>query len=183
MEMFKFFSFFLFTFVSSYIIYSFSSYDSFSYSFNSLDYVSDGNKVENVVTNKESPIMHISIPKIKVENDVYSKDSISNNIDKNVQIMGESDMPDDEWGNVILGGHSGTGRFAYFKDFSLLDIGDKIVILYNGKKYSYSIINIYSDDKDGKIVIRRDISKNYLTLFTCNPQDKGSYLVVVSELL
>lgn len=185
--MFKFIKmiFFLFTVLfSSYLIYEFSNMDGdFSYMISDINYINNGNRKKLKEEEMELPIMYLSISKIGVYNAVYSKDSNNNDIDKNVEIMLESDMPDIINGNVILGGHSGSGKLAYFKDFDLLEIGDEIVLEYDKNKYSYYIKSIYSDRKDGSIVIHRDINKNTLTLFTCNPGDKGSYLVVVSELV
>ena len=137
----------------------------------------------NVVVNNEQPIMILSIPKINVINKIYSKNSIENDIDKNVQLMEESDFPDYMNGNVILGGHSGTGRLAYFKDLNQLVIGDLITLNYNDVDYLYKVVNYYSDDKDGSIVISRDSNKSSLTLFTCMPNDKNNYLVIVGELV
>lgn len=128
-------------------------------------------------------IMTLSIPKININNKIYSKESIENDIDKNVQLMAESDMPDYLNGNVILGGHSGTGRLAYFKDLNKLVIGDLISLNYNGVDYLYRVVNYYIDDKDGSIVISRDLSKNSITLFTCMPNDKNNYLVIIGELV
>lgn len=148
------------TFFSFYAIdkLSFISY-SYDYRTSNTEYTGIGNEIQSKV---EPSIMHISIPKINVENDIYDKGSSYNDINKNVMIMKESDMPDLAKGNVIIGGHSGSGRLAYFKDFSLLDIGDEIFINYNDNKFSYIISNIYTDLKDGSIVIRRDLEKVHL---------------------
>ena len=124
-------------------------------------------------------IMSLYIPKINVKNNIYSKDSIENNIDKNVIIMNESSTPDtDEM--VILGAHSGSGPLAYFKDFDKLEIGDEVYLNYNGINYKYLIKYIYEDFKDGKIKVSKDY-KNTLVLYTCKPKVKDYFLVVVAE--
>ena len=64
-------------------------------------------KQENYI--KEEVLMQIEIPKINLNNNIYPKNSSKNNIDKNVIIMNESSMPDEESGLVIIGAHSGTG--------------------------------------------------------------------------
>ncbi len=144
-------------------------------SFNTLE-----DKIELV--EEELPIMYLNIEKINVHNAVYEKNSINNDVNKNVTIMNESNLPTDKFGNVILGAHSGVGRLAYFKDFGQLEINDEITIDYDNKKYKYVIKRIYTDDKDGKIVIRRNLNKNTLTLFTCNPSDNQNYLIIIAEL-
>ena len=103
------------------------------------------NKVEGSDKNikKESHIMTLIIPKINVNNRIYSKESVENDIDKNVQLMKASDMPSLVNGNVILGGHSGTGKLAYFKRLNELVNGDTIILNYNGKDYLYKIVNSY----------------------------------------
>lgn len=132
----------------------------------------------------EEEIMTLSIPVINVNNKVYSIDSILNDIDKNVQIMEFSDMPDDVNGNVILGGHSGTGPTAYFSNFDKLNLGDDIYIYMKDIVYHYKIIDIYTDSKNGSIVLNySSLKKRTITLFTCNPNDKLTYLVVVGELV
>lgn len=134
------------------------------------------------IIEKDLPIMYITIEKINVRNPIYDKESINNDIDKNVIIMKEANMPTDKFGNVILGAHSGIGEYAYFKYLNFLEIGDEIIIDYKNKMYKYLIKSIYTDNKDGKIVIRRKPNKNTLTLFTCNPSDNQNYLVIIAEL-
>ena len=58
----------------------------------------------------------IKIPKIGLEKGLASKGSYYNNVNRNILILNESDMPDKDKGNVILAGHSGSGRTAFFKN-------------------------------------------------------------------
>ncbi len=133
--------------------------------------------VEEVIDNR---LFNIAIPKINVSNQVYKYGSEENTIDLNVEIMRESDLPTTKRGNVIIGAHSGIGKYAYFKDLDKLNIKDDILITYEGKDYWYSISNMYRDNKDGKIKITRDIDKDTLTLYTCMPNDKNNFLVVIA---
>lgn len=135
--------------------------------------------ITNYINEKEEPIMTLSIPSIGVKNNIYSKDSSYNDIDKNVIIMNESSFPSDDLGNVILGAHSGTGPVAYFKNFDKLKIDDEVYLEYDNVSYLYKIKKIYDDLKDGKIRINMN-SKDTLTLYTCKPHDKNNYLVVVA---
>lgn len=138
--------------------------------------------VESDTSDSSSILMTINIPKINVNNNIYSFGSYENNIDKNVIIMNESNMPDVKNGNLIIGGHSGVGDIAYFKDFDKLDKGDKVIIRYKNKKYEYIIDKFYKDYKDGSISIVRDLNRNTITLYTCMPNNKKYYLVVIGYL-
>ena len=124
---------------------------------------SDGNKSSY---NKDM-ISVLEIPKIKLRNSLYSKESIYNNVDKNLEILSSSDMPDKESGNVIIAGHSGVGDKAYFNDLVKLNINDEVYIYYNNSKYTYKLNNAYEIDKTGNadIIINKNIST--LTLITC----------------
>ena len=135
-------------------------------------------EVKPVEKPKEQEIMTIRIDKIGVENKIYSKKSKSNDIDKNVIILNESDYPDKENGTVLIGAHSGTGSIAYFKRLNELVIDDEIMLVYKDNRYLYKIDNISKDNKDGKIRVDYSIKTNRLILYTCHPDDKGSYLVI-----
>ncbi|HAB66825.1 MAG TPA: sortase, partial [Firmicutes bacterium] len=70
---------------------------------------------------------------------------------------------DQENGNVILAGHSGSARISYFKKLDNLSLGDMVYIDYNSKLYSYKVVDIYDIDKTGKAEIIRDKNKSTLT--------------------
>ena len=138
---------------------------------------------ENInIIKEEKELMIIEIPKINFIGKIYNKNSKLNNIDKNIIIMNESNMPDEEGGIIIIGGHSGYGKYAYFKHLNKLEIGDEVIIKYLNKKYYYKVIDYYLDSKDGSISINNVNKKNKLFLFTCNPNDKNNYLVYNLEL-
>ena len=125
--------------------------------------------------------MILEIPKLKFIGKIYNKNSKLNNIDKNIIIMKESDMPDIDGGILIVGGHSGYGKYAYFKNLNKLKIDDEIIINYNDKKYIYKVKDTHLDNKDGSISINNINKKNKLFLYTCNPNDKNNYLVIDCE--
>ena len=66
-------------------------------------------------TNSLDYIAVLKIPSIGLEKGLVAKDSYYNNVNRNIKILDESDMPDQENGNVILAAHSGNGRTAFFK--------------------------------------------------------------------
>ena len=131
---------------------------------------------------EDQPIMKLEIPKLELNLNIYEKNSKSNNIDKNIIIMDESDYPDKEGGIVIIGGHSGVGRIAYFKKLNTLEIGDSIILTYHNIDYKYEVVDYYLDNKDGSITINYNgDNKDRLFLYTCNPNDKNNYLVIICE--
>lgn len=138
------------------------------------------NSFDNTYHEKE--IMTLYIDKINVQNKIYSKDSILNDIDLNVMILPDSDYPDIEKGTVLLGGHSGVGDKAYFQRMTEVELGDLIRLNYDGKEYTYKVDNISKDNKDGKIRIDYSSNETRLIIYTCYPGDKDSYLVLSSTL-
>ena len=124
----------------------------------------------------------IKIPKIGLEKGLASKGSYWNNVNRNIEILSESDMPDVENGNVILAGHSGNSGVSYFRKLNKLQIDDKVSISYNGKEYIYRMVNSYEIEKNGYAHIVRNAEKSTLTLITCK-HNTNKQIVVICELV
>lgn len=146
-----------------------------------------------VETKKEEPEVYVdpyekyyigslSIPKINLTKGFVSVDSKYNTVNKNIQVVKGSTYPDVEKGNFIIAAHSGTSYLAYFKNLYKLVNGDKAYIDYNGKRYTYSIVNIYEQEKTGKIIIYRNGDKTCLTLVTCTKNSKTKQTIYILEL-
>ena len=135
---------------------------------------------------KEQPIINylafLEIPKINLNQGILPKTSYYNNVNYHVQILDISDLPDVINGNMVLAAHSGSSNIAYFKNLYKLTKDDKAYIIYNNKKYSYQVVNIYNQVKKGSLNIYRDINKTTLTLITCTKDDKNSQTVYILEL-
>ena len=101
----------------------------------------------------------IKIPKIGLEKGLANKGSYYNNVNRNILVVKESDMPDKAKGNVILAGHSGSGRTAYFKNLHKLERDDEVSIFYNGSEYKYKVVNQYDIEKTGTANIVRNAEK------------------------
>ena len=136
---------------------------------------------KNKVVYVEKEIMSISIPKLNISNKIYNIESSLNNIDKNVIILKGSNMPDKDKGVLLIGAHSGFGEYAYFKNLNKIDINDEVIIKYNNKNYTYKVISKYLDKKDGSINFSNSPVSKRLILYTCNPDDKENFLVVICE--
>ena len=124
----------------------------------------------------------IKIPKIGLEKGLASKDSYYNNVNRNIQILIESDMPDKEKGNVILAGHSGNSSVSYFRKLNKLQNNDEVIISYKGKDYVYRMVNSYEIEKNGYAHILRNAEKTTLTLVTCK-HNTNKQLIVICELV
>lgn len=123
----------------------------------------------------------LKIEKIGLEKGLFSKTDSNNNVDKNIQILEESDYPDVENGNVMLASHNGNASTSYFKDIHKLESNDEVIIYYGGYQYQYKVINSYEVEKTGEINIVRNGEKSTLTLITCKGNDKQ--LVIICELV
>lgn len=124
----------------------------------------------------------LEIPSIDLEKGFYDINNINNDVDKNIEILNGSDMPDIDNGTFILAGHSGSSIYSYFKDLDKLELNDEIYIYYNNYKYSYKLVNVYEVEKVGKVRIEKDINKTTLVLITCK-HNTNYQVVFIAELL
>ena len=128
-------------------------------------------------------IGYLTIPKINLTKGFLDKRSPENHVDKNILVVNGSNYPSTERGNFIVAGHSGTGWNAFFNDLYKLSIDDIAEVSYKGKKYTYKIVNIYTQPKVGNIAIYRDYSKTTLTLITCTNNDSTTQTIYIAELV
>ena len=126
---------------------------------------------------------YIQIPKINLNQGLVPLNSKDNNVNKNIQTIYPSDMPNIENGNLILAAHSGTSRISYFKNLWMLTTNDQFYILYNNIKYVYNITDIYTVPKNGQVEIRRNTNKTVTTLITCTKNDETTQTVYIGELI
>ena len=116
------------------------------------------------IQTKTNPILEI--PKINLKQEFYPNDKEKNNVDKGIQVIETSKMPNKK-GNLILASHSGNSKISYFKNLDKLNINDIVYIYYQNKKYKYIITNIYDVEKTGYVDIKRNKNRQALTLLTC----------------
>lgn len=126
----------------------------------------------------ENYIAVLEINKIGLKRGIYAKNSKSNNVNKNIKLLDESDLPDVEKGNVIIAGHSGNAYISFFKNLPKLKVGDKASIYFESKKYNYQLMNVYEIPKTGKAHIKRNAEKNTLTLVTCKHNTNMQYVFI-----
>lgn len=139
--------------------------------------------IENETENKKNNYVAVlKINKINLVRGLVDESSYLNNVKYNVQIIKGSNMPDVVGGNLILAAHSGNARISYFRNLDKLEIGDEATVDYKDKTYTYKVVNIYDVDKNGKVEIKRNLSKTTLTLITCR-HNTEKQIVTILELV
>lgn len=124
----------------------------------------------------------LEIPKINIKRGFLNIKDKGNNVNKNLQVIKGSDMPNVKNGNLIIAAHSGNSYISYFKNLHKLSNDDVAYVFFNNIKYTYKVAGKYDAEKNGKVTIHRDNKKNTLTLITCSQTDKTKQIVYILEL-
>lgn len=131
---------------------------------------------------KVNYIAVLKIPKINLERGLVDPNSYLNNVNYNLEWIDGTSMPNEEKGNVIIAGHSGSARISYFRNLDKLVIGDEASIIYNGTTYNYKVVKIYYIEKNGKAKIIRNQSVSTLTLITCRHNSNNQIVVILEKI-
>lgn len=124
----------------------------------------------------------LEIPKINIKRGFLNIKDKGNNVNKNLQVIKGSDMPNVKNGNLIIAAHSGNSYISYFKNLYKLSDEDVAYVYFNNIKYTYKVAGKYDAEKNGKVTIHRDNKKNTLTLITCSQTEKTKQIVYILEL-
>lgn len=122
----------------------------------------------------------LKIPKINLERGLVDPNSYLNNVKYNLQWIDGTSMPDEENGNVIIAGHSGSARISYFRKLDKLIIGDDIFLVYKNTEYKYKVVDIYDIEKTGQAEIIKNKNTTTITLITCR-HGTSKQIVVIAE--
>ncbi len=123
------------------------------------------------------------INKINFEKGFYSVDSKMNSVNKGLEILKGSDMPDKDGGGCLfIAAHSGDSYLGYFKHLDQLNINDQIEIYYQNMKYQYVISNVKEIVKNGKISVNKNVHETLLVLTTCSRRNDRQ-LVITAKLV
>ena len=139
-------------------------------------------KQEEKKTSNYNYIGVLEIPKINIKRGFLNIKDKGNNVNKNLQVIKGSDMPNVKNGNLIIAAHSGNSCISYFKNLHKLSNDDVAYVYFNNIKYTYKVVGKYDAEKNGKVKIHRDNKKNTLTLITCSQTDKTKQIVYILEL-
>lgn len=132
---------------------------------------------------EEDYLMAVEIPKINLRKGIYNINSKNNTVNKNIQIMKESDMPNKDKGMLVLAGHNGNSRVSYFDRLNELNKEDKVYIYYANNKYTYEISNMYEAEKNGTITVKKEREKTVIVLISCKKNTKDKQLVYIGNLI
>lgn len=135
------------------------------------------NNLKNIINDHylkitEKPLLQLEIPKLNLKKDVYNKDSKLNNISKNVTILEESTLPDEEYFHLFLAAHSGTSKISYFRTLINLKGNDVAKIYWQDKIYIFKVLEILKLPKQKFIEVEKNKQEKLLTLITCIGHDK-----------
>lgn len=145
--------------------------------------VDDNNSLDEREDNiDEEYIAIIEIPKISLKKGLFAKDSVNNDVNKNIKILSSSTMPSEDGSNLMLASHAGSSNASYFKNLYKMEIDDYIYLFYNRKRYSYKVSKIFEIEKDGNIDINKNSNNKLLILITCKLGTKKQ-IVVVTKLV
>lgn len=123
----------------------------------------------------------LEIPKINLKKGLYNYNSIYNDVDKNIEILDNSKMPNKENSILILASHSGNSSVSYFKNLDKLLNEDSVIVYYNNVKYYYRIMDFYLEKKNGYISMPYFNDGKYIILTTC--KDSLNQLVYIGKLI
>lgn len=137
---------------------------------------------DNIPVVDKEVIGSIEIDKINLKKPLYKIESEKNNVEKNVTILKESILPDQEESILFIAAHSGDSKISFFDDLDKLEKNDKVEITYQNQKYTYQISSIWEEEKNGHIHVNKE-SKKQLILTTCSPKHKDKQLVMSGTII
>lgn len=120
----------------------------------------------------------LEIPKIKLKENIYDKDSKDNNLNKGLLLLKESNYLEENPSKMFIASHSGTAKISYFKNLDKIKIGDEIKIKKDNVFYLYKVTDIYEEENDGNISVK-NYDQDYVALITCDKANKDKQLVVI----
>lgn len=141
--------------------------------------------IEEKKENKQETYNYIGvleIPKINFKRGFLDIKDKNNHVNKNIQVLENSTMPDVDGGLMVIAGHSGSGRVSFFNKLDKLKVKDQIFIYYKNIKYVYEISKYYEENKDGDIAIDKS-STSTLVLTTCSQTNKNKQIVINAKLI
>lgn len=144
-------------------------------------YLEERIAVEEKIAQEEEYFAILEIPDINLKKELLTISDINNNVDKNLLVIKESTFPGGLRSNVIIAGHSGNGKNAYFRDLYKVKMGSDIKLYYNGYLYTYEICEIELQDKTGTLYLNRNY-QDMITLITCTKNDKYHQTIYYAKL-
>ena len=129
----------------------------------------EDSKEEHHIIKKDDEIYIgvLEIPKINLKKGLVDKTSPKNNVNKNIYLLKETILPDEQAiSHILLAAHSGNSYVSFFKNLRKLEITDKVYFYYKGMKYIYEIFDKYEIEKTGVAKLNQT-NMSDITLITC----------------
>lgn len=126
-------------------------------------------KEEHPIIKKDDEIYIgvLEISKINLKKGLVDKTSPKNNVNKNIYLLKETILPDEQAiSHILLAAHSGNSYVSFFKNLRKLEITDKVYFYYKGMKYIYEIFDKYEIEKTGVAKLNQT-NMSDITLITC----------------
>lgn len=109
----------------------------------------------------------LEIPKINLKRGLVDKASSNNNVDRNIYIVNETTLPDEQdISHIILASHSGNAYISFFRNLNKVNVDDRIYFYYKDTKYIYKVSKKYEIEKTGKMQLKLSNTSD-MTLITC----------------
>jgi len=143
----------------------------------------DGFKNLSLNNTDDEYIAVLEIPEIDLQRGLYESNSKLNNVDKNIEILKGSVLPNFNGGNLYLAAHSGNSNVSFFKNLDKLFIDDIIFVYYNNYKYIYVIDDIYEEIKRGYINVKLNGTNCGIVLTTCDTNNNNYQLIIKGKLI
>ena len=130
-------------------------------------------KINNVIIDNNI----LEIPKINLKQPFFDINDKNNNVNKNIELLNNSVLPTENNSILAFAAHSGNGKKAFFKNLNKLNKDDLIYIYIQNNIYTYKIIDIYEEIRNGYLNILKE--NNLLILTTCSKNNKQ--LVIIAK--
>ena len=124
--------------------------------------------LEAKLDNEEEYFAIIEIPKIDVN--------------KNLLVHEISEFRKDGASMIVIAGHSGTSKVAYFRNLYKLEVGDEVKLYYGGNCYQYLVREIESQEKTGKLYLKNYQGLGVIVLITCTKNDDKHQTIYYAEI-
>jgi len=122
----------------------------------------------------------LSIPSLELQEPIYLKESKYNDLQYGLYLLPSADYLEGDSSQMIVLSHSGNSKISYFKDLDLLRIQDRIVVSLKETVYFFKVLDIYQEEKDGEIAIKKPKEMS-LVLVTCTKYTDHLQTVVIAK--
>lgn len=138
--------------------------------------------LEAKLDNEEEYFAIIEIPKIDLKKELYAIGDIRNDVNKNLLVHEISEFRKDGASMIVIAGHSGTSKVAYFRNLYRLEVGDEVKLYYGGNCYQYLVREIESQEKTGKLYLKNYQGLGVIVLITCTKNDDKHQTIYYAEI-